>query len=212
MRRRDDAFDLSHDILAGKLCILISYAVAFHIHTKPAGLHSLTHWLSYISHPTSRSFLSNARAYTLSPNPPLHKNPKPQTPQWLRNLLPFALLLANVILPVLVFSLLRNPCRLFLTKWLGLYVFLGAHLICVVAKAGCDEIFGNKSIAPTVPAGSLESSVGLNVEDGKIEGLEGPRRDVKVLNRRISMRYVLRWVVLIPCRCLYSRILYCSCK
>jgi len=63
-------------------------------------------------------------------------------------------------------------------------VFLGPHLICIAASAGCVDIFGIKSNALSVPdAAALAVGItGLKVADeGKIVGRRGPRRDVKVL-------------------------------
>ncbi len=61
---------------------------------------------------------------------------------------------------------------------------LGPHLICIVANAGCADIFGIKSNAVSVPdvAALRDGRTGLKVaEDGKIVGRRGPRKEVKVL-------------------------------
>ena len=114
-------------------------------------------------------------------NTPIYPSP----PQWLNVLLFFNFLLVNVALPFLVLIRLKNPCRLFLTKWLGLNVFRGPHLTCVAPSAGCAEILGSKSIADSVPAARGEvARFGRNA-NGKIVGRRGVR-EVKVLWDGIS--------------------------
>lgn len=83
-------------------------------------------------------------------SPPIRLNHPPL--QWLKVLLFFAFLLFKIALPVLVLNLARNPCRLFLTKWLGLKVFRGPHRTCVVINPGWDEILGSKSSGASVIA------------------------------------------------------------
>ncbi len=61
---------------------------------------------------------------------------------------------------------------------------LGPHLICIVASAGCVDIFGIKSngVSRSDVAALTGGRTGLKVaEGGKMVGRRGPRRDVKVL-------------------------------
>jgi hypothetical protein len=96
----------------------------------------------------------------------------------------FARLLCSVARPFLVLTRLKNPCLLFLTKWLGLNVFRGPQRTWVELKAGCAEIFGRRSSgaadeAPVDVAEGIISRRGLD-NVGKIVGRRGAR-DVRVL-------------------------------
>jgi hypothetical protein len=88
--------------------------------------------------------------------------------------------------PFRVLIRLKNPCLLFLTKWLGLKVFLGPQRTWIAPNAGCVEIFGRRSstspIADGVVSGVSKAADGLNAADwGNMVGRDGPRSEVNVL-------------------------------
>jgi len=150
------------------LCIEVLFPQLHHTRTSQAGIN---HWYTYPFPDLHRieDFISCTYSSSIV------------VPQWLKVLLFFALRRAKVILPFLVRILLKNPCRLFLTKWLGLNVFLGPHRICVAPRAGCAEILGRRS---SVSADAWEAVEGehLNATDeGNTVGRDGPRKDVKAL-------------------------------
>lgn len=108
--------------------------------------------------------------------------------QWLKVLLFLALRLCSVIRPFRDLSLLKNPCRLFLTKWLGLKVSRGPQRICIEPSAGCDEILGSRSRATVVGVGVWDAymevaACGRKAEPvGRTEGRIGAvMKDVNVL-------------------------------
>ena len=65
-------------------------------------------------------------------------------------------------------------------------MFLGPHLTCIAANAGCVDIFGTRSRAPSVldAVAFVAGREGLKVaEDGNMVGRRGPRKDVNVLGK-----------------------------
>jgi hypothetical protein len=75
---------------------------------------------------------------------------------------------------------LKKPCLRFLTKWLGLNVFLGPHLICVAPSAGCAEILGRRSRAVSLAVDGAEGIIDGRNNEEESDGLSGVN-DVKVL-------------------------------
>jgi hypothetical protein len=95
-------------------------------------------------------------------------------------LLPFAALLFNILTPSLLFSLARNPWRLFRLRWLGRNVWRRTLRVCVVRSEGCVEILGVRVgivAVGRVNCGREERVVEEEADEGKIGRWEGVRRE-----------------------------------